>query len=258
MRIAVVLLNLLAWSAMAEPFDHNHTAWTAILKAHVSTVGPISTVNYMALKSEVGALNAYTTTLLAVPRAEFDKFTESQKLAFLINLYNALTVKLVVDHYPTKSIKNLGSRSFANPTASPWKTKFFKLFGEDRHLDAIEHEMIRKWFNEPRIHFAVVCASVGCPALRNEAFVSEKLELQLSEAALVFLSDRSRNRIDVEAKKLEISAIFKWYGGDFVKKYGSLESFLAEGLTKDVKVQKSIRAKEFSVSYLDYDWSLNE
>jgi len=234
-------------------FDHTHQAWTILLQNHVRLNGPASTVDYKLLKNDSEELQKYLGTLEAVAQSEFNRFSESEKLAFLINAYNAFTVKLIVDHYPVKSIKDIGS-----VFSSPWKKKFFRLFGEERHLDNIEHDMIRKSFNEPRIHFAVVCASIGCPALRNEAFVAANIEKQLEAAAQNFLTDKSRNRYLPESKKLELSSIFKWYGSDFPKKYGSLESFLAPRLTSNPEHQSIIREKKAVVSYLDYDWSLNE
>ncbi|MGE3388198.1 MAG: DUF547 domain-containing protein, partial [Bdellovibrionales bacterium] len=150
----------------AAEFDHSHKIWTLLLQKSVTVKGHASVVNYKILKSDPTELHAYLRTLESVSQGEFGKFSNNEKLAFLINAYNAFTIKLILGRYPAKSIKHAGEWSLSNPTASPWKTKFFTLLGERRHLDNIEHDMIRKSFNEPRIHFAVVCASVGCPALR--------------------------------------------------------------------------------------------
>ena len=237
----------------SREFDHSHQAWTMVLQKHVTLKGNASTVNYRQLKNDTQDFTEYLKSIEAVSKADFDKFSENAKLTFLINAYNAFTVKLILDNYPLKSIKDLGGLF-----SSPWKIKFFKLFGAETHLDNIEHDMIRKWFNEPRIHFAVVCASVGCPALRNEAFTEKDLDKQLESAALNFLQDKNRNRFLSGEKKLELSSIFKWYGGDFVKKHGSLESFIATRITANPEHQSQIRNKQTSISYLDYDWSLNE
>lgn len=234
-------------------FDHSHRDWSAFLKKQVTVKGQASTVNYKVIKSDPKDLIAYINSLESVTLDIFNSFSENEKLAFLINAYNAFTIKLIVDNYPVKSIKDIGSI-----LTSPWKIKFFSLFGERRNLDNVEHDMIRKWFNEPRIHFAVVCASVGCPSLKNEAYVAAQLDKQLEEASLNFLSDSSRNRYLSTEKKLELSSIFKWYGGDFVKKFGSLEVFIAPRITSSSSDQAVIREKNASVSYLDYDWSLNE
>ena len=265
--IQVLILNgTLSWASDSEKsthetrviasvreFDHSHQAWTIFLQKHVNVKGSASTIDYKSIKGDPKDLNEYLKSLEAVSQGEFSRFSENERLAFLINAYNALTVKLIVDHYPVKSIKDIGSLF-----SSPWKKKFFRLLGEERHLDNIEHDMIRKQFNEPRIHFALNCASVGCPALRNEAFVASQLERQLEDASVGFVSDKTRNRYSPETKKLELSAIFKWYGSDFPKKYGSLEAFIAPRITSNPEHQRIIREKKADLSYLDYDWSLNE
>jgi len=129
---------------------------------------------------------------------------------------------------------------------------------KNKNLDYIEHGLIRKKYNEPRIHFALVCASVGCPALRREAYIDQKLESQLEDAAVRFLSDKSKNRYLPESHRIELSSLFDWYGDDFVKKFGSIESFIATRMTTNLEEQKSIRNKSAEIIYLSYDWALNE
>ena len=160
-----------------------------------------------------------------VPKAEFDAWTKPQQQAFLINAYNAFTVEKILTRYPDlKSIRDFGS-VFGNP----WKDKFFTLFGQPSYLDQIEHEILRKEgvYDEPRVHVAVVCASIGCPMLRNEAFIADKLEAQLEDGMRRFLSDRTRNRYNPQTKKLEISKIFDWYGKDFEKGHKGFTSVKA-------------------------------
>lgn len=236
-----------------QKFDHTHKMWTSFLQKHVRTKGATSTIDYKSIKSDPKDLNEYLKSLEAVSQEEFKRFSQNEKLTFLINTYNAFTVKLIVDHYPVKSIKDIGSIF-----SSPWKMKFFRLLGETRNLDYIEHDVIRRQFNEPRIHFAVNCASVGCPALRSEAFVPSRLDKQLEDAAIIFISDKARNRFTPDTKSLELSSIFKWYGSDFPKKYGSLEAFLAPRITSNPDQRKIIQDGKANVSYLDYDWSLND
>jgi len=248
----LVSILLIAVSASAG-FDHSHANWDRILKQYVTVKGHASTVNYKSLKASPSEFLNYLKSLESVSKSEFGTFSEAEKLAFLINAYNAFTVKLIIDKYPIKSIKDIGGLF-----SSPWKIKFFNLLEEQKHLDNIEHDIIRKDFKEPRIHFALVCASVGCPALKNEAYVHSKLNTQLEEAALNFLADRSRNRYLPQQKKLEISSLFKWYGGDFPSKYGTLEAFLAPRITDVPSDQAVIKEKKASITYLDYDWSLNE
>ena len=160
-----------------------------------------------------------------------------------------------------QSIRDLGGF-----LSKPWAKKFFKLFGEESYLDFIEHEMLRKdgVYNEPRVHVAVVCASIGCPMLRNEAFTPEKLDAQLEDGMRRFLSDRTRNRYDPQTKKLELSKIFDWYGKDFEKGYRGYTSVkatmakYADLLAQSPEDREAVRNQKADIAFLDYDWSLND
>jgi Protein of unknown function, DUF547 len=253
LRMLAVLTALALPSSAFASFDHDYKEWDALLQKVVTLKGPIGTVHYQAMKADPSKLNAFTDAVQAVTEAEYQSWTEKQRLAFLINAYNALTFKLIVDHYPVKSIKDLGS-----VFSSPWKKKFFKLFGKEQHLDGIEHETIRKQFPEARIHFAVVCASKGCPTISNRAWLAGKLDEQFENAARLFLSDTQRNRYDAAKKELQISNIFKWYKEDFVKYTNGVKAFVASRITTDPAVQKQILSDEVDVEHTDYDWSLNE
>ena len=248
----------------AASFDHRHGAWDALLKQHVMVAasGNASTLRYAALQAQRPALKAYLDTLSAVSAASYGAWSRSQQLAFLINAYNAFTVELILTRYPDlKSIKDLGGF-----LQSPWKKKFFQLLAQDRSLDEVEHEMIRApgVFDDPRIHVAVVCASIGCPMLRNEAFVAERLDAQLDDALRRFLSDRSRNRFDASSGTLSVSKIFDWYRKDFErghKGYDSLQTLFArhaEALGATPQSQAEIRAGRYKLAFLDYDWALND
>ena len=256
-RGVIHLAFLLSSISVAESqaitvFDHSHEAWNKIVKDYVVVQGPQSFVNYKALKKEPDSLKKYLNSIERVSKKDFQIFNNKQKLAFLINAYNAFTIKLILDHYPVKSIKDIGGFF-----SSPWKKKFFTLFGEKTHLDHIEHDLIRKQFNEPRIHFALVCASKGCPPLMNEAFIALKLDDQLERAAKTFLNDPQRNYFDSSSNTLYLSNIFKWYGEDF-KKYGSVRSFVSSIIGKSEAEKKKIQNEKVKNSYLDYDWTLNE
>ncbi len=250
--------------ARAQAFDHNHAAWTALLKTHVVLLGggKSSQVRYAGFAQDGDALKAYLATLAGVSKAAFDGFSKPQQMAFLINAYNAHTVALILTKYPDlKSIKDLGSL-----LSSPWKPKIAPLLGTTMSLDGIEHETlrVRGRYDDPRIHFAVNCASIGCPMLREEAFVADRLEAQLDEQALRFLSDRSRNRYNATAQKVEISKIFDWYGEDFRlghKGIASLETYLAKyaaQLTDTPADRAAIQGGKVGVSFLAYDWTLND
>ena len=177
-------------------------------------------------------------------------------MAFLINAYNAFTVELILTRYPDlKSIKDLGSL-----LQSPWKKKFFTLLGEERHLDWIEHEQLRPRYDDPRVHAAVNCASIGCPALRDEAFTAARLEAQLDDGMRRFMGDRTRNR--VAGGKLEVSTIFKWFREDFEKGQQGFQrsktcSRVRRAAERRARRPARLRERALPLSYLDYDWSLN-
>lgn len=261
LMVICIWLALPMGSAMA--FDHQHAQWDKLLKSHVfwGKDGSASWVRYADFKKERKALNRYLSGLSAVTRPEFDGWSKPQQLAFLINAYNAFTIELILTEYPDlDSIKDLGSFF-----SSPWKKEFFTLLGEKRHLDWVEHGMIREpgVYNEPRIHFVVNCASIGCPALRPEALTADRLESQLSDNTARFLRDESRNRYVPDDHTLAVSKIFDWYGEDFERGWGgynSLEEFFAthaDHLAESEAGRQRIKAGDVEIDYLDYDWSLN-
>ena len=250
--------------ARAQGFDHSHAAWNALLAKHVKTFanGNASAVDYAAFKAEHAALKGYLGTLSAVGEADYGKWNRAQRLAFLINAYNAYTVELILTKYPElESIKDLGS-----VFSSPWKKKFFTLLGQERHLDDIEHGMIRApgAFDDPRIHVGVVCASIGCPMLRPEAFTPEKLDAQLDDGMKRFLADGTRNRHDAASGRLLVSKIFDWYGKDFEKGHKSYDSLKttfarhAAQLAATPEAQAKVRSGDYKLEFLDYDWKLND
>jgi Protein of unknown function, DUF547 len=249
------------WAA-AQSFDHSHAAWTALLKKHVVLLegGKASQLRYAGMAADRAALKAYLAQLSAVDAASFEAFGKPQQMAFLINAYNAFTVELILTRYPKlESIRDLGGL-----LSKPWSIKFVPLLGTTLTLDDIEHDRLRARgrYDDPRIHFAVNCASIGCPMLREEAFVAERLDAQLEEQAQRFLADRSRNRL--RDGKLEVSKIFDWYGGDFKlghRGIGSLPAFLARHANQlaDAPADRErIRSQSVPVSFIDYDWALND
>jgi hypothetical protein len=260
-RLSLLTPVVLAFTVTAHAaFDHSHAQWDALTKKHVVWLpgGHASQVDYAGFARERRALQTYLDSLSAVSRDEYDGWSKPQQLAFLINAYNAFTVELILTRYPDlKSIRDLGSLF-----RSPWKRKFFTLLGEARHLDDVEHGMIREpgVFDEPRIHMAVNCASIGCPALHTDAFVADRLDAQLEDSTLRFLSDRSRNRHDAPSATLYVSKIFDWYGEDFKAQAGSVAAWLARyaaQLADDPVSQQAIRAGNARIRFLDYDWRLN-
>ena len=181
-------------------------------------------------------------------------------MAFLINAYNAFTVEKILTRYPNiKSIWDFG-KVFGNP----FKDEFFTLLGRKFSLDGIEHETLRRpgAYDEPRVHFAVNCASIGCPMLREEAYVADKLDAQLEQQTQRFLSDSTRNR--AAGGKLEVSMIFNWFKGDWASGYQGIQSReqyfakYAKLLSEDPAQQKIVADGKAPISHLEYDWSLND
>lgn len=252
--IAMFLMFFITLPASAA-FDLTHAQWTALLKAqvHWSADGTASSVDYRALRANPKALKDYLATLTALTPAAFSQLSVADQRAFLINAYNAWTVQLIVtSKTDPRSIKDLGSLF-----SSPWKKTFFTLLGKPQSLDGIEHGLIRGVpnYDDPRIHFAVNCASIGCPALRPEAYVGARLDAQLEDQTLRFLRDRSRNRADAAKQTVYLSKIFDWYGDDFAMPFRgatSLPQFLALYASA-----LGIDPSGFEIDYLDYDWNLN-
>jgi len=234
--IIFFLLSLLIINP-AYSYDDIHNSYDKLLKKVVSD----GLVNYKLLITNQQILNNYLKRLYRIKKEEYEKWDANDKLAFLINLYNAATLKLIIDNYPVKSIKEIGGIFF-----SPWKKKFITLFGKKVSLDFLEHQVIRKEFHEPRIHFALVCASKGCPPLRNEAYKGELLDNQLSEQTKQYLSSPRGLIIDKKKKLAYLSAIFKWYKEDF------------EDLIGFIKKYSGVDISYYKIKWLKYDWSLNE
>lgn len=262
-RLALAIVAM-ALSFPAFALDHSHKAWQALLARHVRYLpgGNASQVAYAGLMKDRAALRQVLDEYQGVTRAEFDGWSKAEQQAFLINAYNAFTVEKILRRYP-----NIASiRDYGTLFGNPWKDRFFRLFGEPAHLDQIEHDMLRREgaYDEPRVHVAVVCASVGCPMLRNEAFVAERLEAQLEDAMRRFLADRSRNRYNPQSGKLEVSRIFEWYGKDFEKGhkgYTSVKATLAKYadlLADRPEDRAAVREHKAAIAFLDYDWGLND
>jgi hypothetical protein len=249
-------------TVLAAEFDHS--VWNGLLQNHVQMInhGQASQVDYGGFLQKRAVLHTYLSQLSAVSANEFSTWSKPERLAFLINAYNAYTVDLILTRYPKlDSIKDLGSL-----LQSPWKKSYVPLFGKMLSLDDIEHGMIRKPgdYNEPRIHFAVNCASIGCPGLLNEAYIGSKLEAQLETVTRAFLADRSRNRYNATTGRLEVSKIFDWYREDFErgwKGWHKLDQFFthyADSLTDTPEAKASIIPGSIKIKFLDYDWALNK
>mgnify|MGYP005848381313 CR=1 FL=1 len=230
--------------SIAADFDQSHAIFDGVLKQYVKN----ARVDYVALKAHPQDLNRYLDQVAAVSKAEFKKWSEPQQIAFLSNAYNAYTLRLIIDHYPLKSIKDIGSF-----ISGPWDQPVVKLFGETINLNTVEHKILCVDYAEPRLHFVLVCAAKGCPPLRGEAYVGTRLEEQLADQTKQFLAESAKNRIAATERTVYLSPIFKWYGGDFEKKSGSVLTAL-----KSYWPEKATATDGFKIRYTDYDWSLNE
>jgi hypothetical protein len=236
--VTILLATTLAMTAAAGV--PSHEPFTRLLKKHVSNDGR---VNYKAFMADSAALANYLNLLSANPP---DKtWSRNEQIAFWINAYNAFTIKLILRYYPIKSIKDIGSNIQIPFVNTPWDIKFIRI-GKDRlDLNNIEHGILRKRFDDPRIHMALVCASKSCPVLLNEAYEPSKLDDQLTQQTTAFLTDTSRNQITSNDPK--ISMIFKWYAMDF----DNVRTFINK--YSPTKISATLE-----MGYLEYDWTLNE
>jgi len=222
---------LIEYDTTFETF--NHSSWNNLLREHVSNSG---NVNYLTFKNNRKTLLNYIDSLGENMPTKI--WSKEDKLAYWINAYNAMTIDLILRHYPIKSIKDIDK---------PWEQRYWKLDEKWYNLNEIEHKILRK-MDESRIHFAIVCASVSCPKLLNEAYTASNLDEQLTKVTKGFLSDSERNSIT--ENNLKLSKIFQWFAKDF-KQNGSLIDFLNQ--YSDVQI--SAKAKK---SFKSYNWDLNE
>jgi len=263
---AMVFLATLAAGAAQGTFSYNDYA--NILMAYVNGRGM---VDYTALKEYRGPLDAFVTRMASLDRSVYDKWTDKEKVAFWMNAYNALTLRAIIDHYP---IEPSFLPSFRFPKNSirqipgVWDKLQFMVMGREMTLDAIEHDTLRKNFNEPRIHMALVCAAMGCPPLRNEPYTGERLDSQLNDQTARCLKDPDKFRIDRTGGYVYLSSIFKWFGADFIKTYrtdkfagrGATEKSVLNFVTGYLKGRDKdfLESGNYQIVYLAYDWTLND
>lgn len=237
MRVVPLILAAAALGAASDPY----APLDRLLKARVKD----GVVDYAGLAKEKKALDEYLKALAA---ADLGPMGRDERLAFWINAYNAFTLKLVLENRPgLKSIRDL---------EDPWKRKRWKVAGATYSLDAIENEVIRKRFAEPRIHFALVCAAVSCPPLRAEAYVADRLDEQLDDQARAFLRDPKRG-FRRGAGKVYLSKLFDWYRKDFEKGGATVVDFVLPFLADEDRRWVKANRDGLAVEFLPYDWSLN-
>lgn len=224
----------------AKPISYEY--WDVLLKKHVN---PLGQVNYQGFIEDSLALNQFIT-LLEANHPNDSNWSQKEQIAYWINAYNAYTIRIVIRHYPLNSIRDIaGAIPFIN---SVWDLKFIQIEQEKYTLNNIEHGILRSHYAEPRIHFALVCASQSCPLLLNEAYTAANLDRQLDAQAKRFINDPTKNQIQQD--QIKISKIFRWYKRDFTES-GSLIQYINQ--FSEVAV-----SSESKIEFLDYDWSLNK
>jgi len=249
MVVAATLLAISAHSVHAQPRTIDHGPFSALLAQHVRH----GLVNYDAFR-EAPAFTRYLATLAStdpnvLPRAE--------QLAFWINAYNAYTIAQINAHGERQSIKNINKSFGFVKAGGAWSEPMATVNGIRYTLDQIEHERIRPVFKEPRVHFALVCAALGCPPLRSEAYTADRLEAQLDDQTRAFLlHSPSKNRVDLSARAVRLSPIFDWYGKDFAQDARGLQRWLSR-YWPDGAERSLLEAGTARVRWTAYDWSLN-
>ena len=228
--------------AQSESSFHQHTKWDKLTKKHVNDKG---FVDYKGFIKDSTELNSYLKDL--ADNHPNDKWTSAQKKAYWLNAYNAFTIQLIIRNYPVKSIKDLGGSIYKINTT--WDIKFIHLGDETYDLNNIEHNILRKDWDDARVHATVNCASVSCPGLRKGAFTGDKVEEQMDEQMKSFVNDKTKNTIT--ENKAEVSSLFKWFSGDFKNNAPSVIAYI----NKYSKVKIKPGAE---ITYKDYDWSLND
>jgi len=213
------------------------STYNTLLKKYVDTNG---NVNYKSFKAGEAQLQAYLNHLTNTKPQK--SWSTTRAKAFWANAYNAYTIKLILDNYPLKSIMNIKKKG-----KDAWSIPFANIGGTTYTLNQIEHEILRKKYNDPKIHVAINCASKSCPKLANYAFTEENYDAKTTTLMKSFINDSSRNKISKNS--VQLSKIFEWFKGDFTKK-GDLIDFLNQ--YSDVKINKNA-----TINYLQYDWSLN-
>ena len=263
----IICVEALGAEQKDEVFDYDDYA--EVLKSYVDNKGM---VNYKQLKANRGKLDSFALQLSKLDEQTYKNWSDNDKIAFWINAYNGLTLKSIIDNYPIKSSffkSRIYPKNSIRQISGVWDKKKHKVMGKDRTLEHIEHEILRKQFDEPGIHVALVCAAMGCPPLLNKTYVGDKLQEQFDDQARRFISDPKKFNIDRKGEKVSLSPIFKWFGSDFVGKYGMEKTLPRLNKNETAVINYISRVLEkndkdyllngnFKIKYLSYDWSLNE
>jgi uncharacterized protein DUF547 len=256
----------------SSEFDQSYDIYNSLLQKYVRN----GKVNYQGFIESRGELEVFLKAMGSVDPADFNSWPEKDRLAFWINAYNAFTIKAIIDHYPIERSFSLIGIFYAPSNSilqikGVWKKLRFRAVGRMVTLDEIEHEILRKEFDEPRIHMAIVCASISCPELSGEAYTGENIHEQLAAASVRFVNNPDKGVfIDEKDGRVKVSKIFKWFGEDFTKNYGDRVSFKNKSLKDNAVLnfildylisenkKAYINKDDYKLGYLEYDWHLNE
>lgn len=266
-QVGLILVFIALLSTVTEA-RFKHEEFDTFLKQYVHN----GHVNYKAMLKGRYPLDHYIKLLGKYPAKTLSKESRNNQMAFYINAYNAITIKIILDNYPPvdsgmfssgkfKSIKNI---------TGVWNKIKTRVGGAMLTLDEIEHDILRAKFNRPSVHFVLVCASVSCPKLQSYAFSGKKLKRQLDDCAREFLNDKKRNKFCKNCNTIVLSKIFKWYGNDFTRKYGvnstlnkkygkklgAVLHFAGKYIPKEYS--ESLQSTDKNIEFLDYNWGLNE
>lgn len=230
--------------------DVSHQTWDELLHRYVDAEGRVDYASWKASTEDLKRLDEYLNELSRLD--EQQPTNKSRQIEFWVNAYNALTVRGLLREYPTSSIQNHVDRLWGY---NIWRDLRLVMGDKSYSLGEIEHSILRP-LREPRVHFAMVCGSNGCPRLRNEAYAAERLEDQLKDNTLAFFADASKCAYDAERKELRLSPILKWYATDFGDSHSADLPEIADWLPADIR--SATQSGDVKVLYGDYDWSLNE
>lgn len=256
-------------TAFPQPDPNFYDAYTDTLKLYVDEQGM---VDYSGLKQNHFELDSFLSKIAQFDDSKFEKWSDNDKIAFWLNVYNALVLKTVIDHYPIRAgrlTSLIFPKNSIHQIPGVWTGIEFDVMGQQVPLDHIEHKILRVQFNEPRIHMSLVCASIGCPLLRNESYAGDILGNQLDDQTRKFLSNPQKFRVVRDKNVVYLSSIFDWFDKDFLKKYSTEEKipghsrkdsavldFIASYVDKNDR--DYIYSGKYKIKFLKYDWSLNE
>ena len=264
---SLTFLVVILFACTGYAFDHEYGNYGSVLGKHIRE----DRVDYSALQKDRTGIDQFVKEIGEVSGEEYQTWSRDQQLAFWINAYNGWFLQIVINHYPIQGGRLIGvlyPKNSVQRIPGIWENIKTKAAGRTVSLNDIEHKILRTIFREPRIHFAIVCASVGCPSIRPEPFLPARLESQLEDAARIFVNDPRKVKWDADRKKLEVSSIFDWFSDDFnsfanddwrklySKKHAGIVAFLSKYLPQPAS--ESLRTTGVKVEFLDYDWTLND